>query len=462
MEGTQFEFSYAPGVTQEQIIGFEMAGEIWSQYLTDNVTINIHVDITDELPENVVGGALPGTKKDVEYKKLWEELSEDIKTLDDLTVFNNSAVGEKEFSALINGQEVDELKKLKVTNANSKALGLINGEQDKLDGYIVMSDLSGQSNVQWEYDYLRDGNIAADSLDFVSVAMHEVGHVLGFVSGIDDGGLLNVVTEAQDEGKEIKGDKVKFATPLDLFRYTGAGQMDLSIGAEAYFSIDGGQTNLGNFSTGESSNFGGDGFQGSHWKQSEDNPLGIMDPLLKLGQQREISALDTTAMDVMGWDVVDPGELDWQELYNNVLDDVDDAWIEDRDKDVEKMIKDSETYKGSRSSRGRRGRRNQIALWQNMSFQTLDLSSIEVEPALASGESLIITDYLIDTPANQEIASNDNKNEIETAVTDFEIVETEASELKYQETAIASNKSLDLSQLGSLIGEAAQEYGSLG
>ncbi|MEM7594801.1 MAG: NF038122 family metalloprotease, partial [Cyanobacteria bacterium P01_A01_bin.83] len=143
MNDTQFEFSYAPGTTQEQILGFEMAGEIWSQYLTDNVTINIHVEMTNQLPENVIGGALPGMKKDVEYKKVREKMLGDISSRDDWTAFYHGAWSD-EFTVVVDGQEIDKVKKLKLTNANSKALDLIDGDQDKLDGYIVMSDLTGQ------------------------------------------------------------------------------------------------------------------------------------------------------------------------------------------------------------------------------------------------------------------------------------------------------------------------------
>lgn len=48
--GTQFNFTYAPGVSLDQMIGIEMAGEFWSQHLADDVSINIFVEMTDYLP----------------------------------------------------------------------------------------------------------------------------------------------------------------------------------------------------------------------------------------------------------------------------------------------------------------------------------------------------------------------------------------------------------------------------
>ena len=453
MEGTQFDFSYAEGVTSEQILGFEMAGEIWSQYLADNVTINIHVEMTDQLPENVIGGALPGMKKDVKYEKIWEEISKDIIISDNLTAFNNNSDG-KEFTALVNGQAVDKLEKMKVTNANAKALDLMNGDRDKLDGYIVMSDLTGQSNVRWDYDILRDGEIAEDRLDFLSVAIHEIGHVMGFVSGVDDTDWFNVVTKANEEGKEIKGDKIKFVSPLDLFRYSSDGQMDLSVGTEAYFSIDGGRTNLANFSTGEERVMGGDGFQASHWKQSDNNALGIMDPVLKVGQQREISNLDLTAVDVIGWDVVDSGQLDWQELYDNALDNADDALVADRSKDIEKMIKESKRYNGRRSRRCSGGSW-QVGLWQSIKFQTLD---VEVDNFYSEANTVqvLFDSYMSQFDSNVAVQNETDEDE-STVKNELEVKQTVVRLIENSEIIDSEASTLDLETLGQLLSKKLKD-----
>ena len=378
--GADFNFSFAPGITDKQILGFEMAGEIWSHHLRDNVTVNIHVEMTDQLPENVIGGALPGMKKDVQYDNLWQELSEDITSSNDLSAFNNRVYTGKEFTALVNGRELQKVDHMKLTNANAKALGFIEGNSAQLDGYILMSDFTGQSNVQWDYDPLRNDNIAANSLDFLSVALHEIGHVLGFVSGVDDGQWLQAVTESN--GGTMKGSDMKFATSLDLFRYSSKDRIDFSIGENPYFpqnpyfSIDGGNSKLAYFATGESSNLGGDGYQASHWKHNRGNPLGIMDPVLKMGDRREISPLDTKAMDVIGWDITNSAQLDWQQLYDNAIDNAKDALIADRTKDIKKMVEDSYTYNGRRSRSSSSGSSSgswQVGLWQHIKFQTLDV-----------------------------------------------------------------------------------------
>ncbi|MEO0925091.1 MAG: NF038122 family metalloprotease [Cyanobacteria bacterium J06643_13] len=460
-EGAQFNFSYAPGTSQQQMIGFEMAGELWSQYLNDDVTINIHVEVTDLLPENVIGGALPGMKKDVKYDKVFKELSQDITSWDDWHAVSN-LTGDKEFYASLNGQAVDKLKDMKLTNANLKALDLLDGDKEKLDGYILMSDLSGQSNVNWEYDASRNSRIDNDELDFLSVAVHEVGHVLGFTSGLDDGEWLNVVTEAQQKGEGVKGDKMKFMTPLDLFRYSGNRRNELSLGQDSYFSIDGGRTNLGNFSTGEYQNLGGDGYQASHWQHNGQDVLGIMDPVLKLGVRREISALDRTAMDVTGWDVANPGQLDWRDMYSDAVENAQNAYIGDRDKDVEEMIKDSNNYKGRSSKRGSNYRR-QEGFWQNIKFQTLDNVVVEVPATVVLGEVFTLIDNSIShtLPPAFSVQSKD-ESEIDFGELSPTITAAEAEMLTIeQEKTVVETTSVDLFAMNQLTGQNLEEIASL-
>ena len=145
------------------------------------------------------------------------------------------------------------------------------------------------------------------------MALHETAHVLGFVSGVDDPGWLNVVLDSQTEKKgKIKDHKIN-STPLDLFRYSSnsidkkSARPDLSIGSSdgtnPYFSIDGGDTALAEFSSTKHVDLGGDGYQASHWKHDPENPIGIMDPALAPGDWREVTPLDLLALDVIGWDL---------------------------------------------------------------------------------------------------------------------------------------------------------------
>ncbi|MGB7416135.1 MAG: NF038122 family metalloprotease, partial [Thermosynechococcaceae cyanobacterium] len=280
--------------------------------------------------------------------------------------------------------DLNKTKYLNATTANSKALGLVESDPSKLDGYILFSDLSKTPTAQWDYNVARDTATETNSVDFLSVALHEIGHVLGFVSGVDAPGWLDVVLEGQkkiekerQKGKQIddplKDEAMKFGNPLDLFRYSkesaSQGKQDASIGSDAYFSVDGGKTAIANFSSGKAADLGGDGYQASHWKYNSDAPLGILDPVLAVNQRRNISAIDLAAFDAIGWDVAEhPLEINLgalkaaAEVKLAEQLGVDTEWLGknsgaaanelavSRIKDVEKFIKDSKVYEWGRST----------------------------------------------------------------------------------------------------------------
>ena len=64
------------------------------------------------------------------------------------------------------------------TRSNAKALDLIAGNNAALDGAITFS-------TAFAFDFDRSNGINGSQIDFVSVAAHEIGHLLGFTSGVD-------------------------------------------------------------------------------------------------------------------------------------------------------------------------------------------------------------------------------------------------------------------------------------
>ncbi|NJM69373.1 MAG: PEP-CTERM sorting domain-containing protein [Scytonema sp. RU_4_4] len=393
-QAAKFNFSYAPGTSLEQILGFEMAGSVWSNYLADNVTVNIHVEMTDQLPQGVIGGALPGIQANQRYEIWRNQLASDRKSADDQFVFNNQQNDADKFTALIDGYKIDNNYELKMTRANAKALGMLNGNDTALDGYVLMKKQPAQS-VAWNYDVLSN-NVPSGTLDFLSVGIHELAHHLGFISGIDKAGWLTQKTQYdathQSDFYATLIGKLDHATPLDMFRFssesvkqasTSDSWIDMSVGGNSFFSTDGGKTMLGNFSTGENSSLGGDGNQASHWKQN--SALGIMEPVIGTGERRSILTLDQRVMDVIGWDLqqggTDLASLQSQakarlaQRLGKTVEWLDANPIEaallltqDRTLDVQKMIKDSKVYDwrgGSGSGWWQDG------LWQHFLWQEL-------------------------------------------------------------------------------------------
>lgn len=396
-QAAKFNFSYAPGTSLEQMLSFEIAGGVWSNYLADNVTINIHVEMTDQLPAGVIGGALPGIRAEQPYETWRNQLAGDRTSADDQFVFDNQQDDADKFTALIDGYKIDNNYKLKMTRANAKALKMLDGNNTGLDGYVLMSKLPS-SSVTWNYNALS--NVPNGTLDFLSVGIHELGHHLGFVSGIDKAGWLTQKTQYdathQSDFYATLNGKLDNATPLDTFRFSsqsvkeaGSGDswIDMSVGGKPFFSTDGGKTALGYFSTGENTSLGGDGDQASHWKE-QSTPLGIMNPKLGSGQYRNISTLDRRVMDVIGWDLqqkeIDLASLQTQaktRLAQRLGKTV--AWLDanpeeaallltkDRTLDVKTMIEQSKVYEWRRSSSGGWW---QGGVWQHFLEEKIPLS----------------------------------------------------------------------------------------
>ena len=89
-QALQVNFGYTQGMTVEQMLAFEMAGDIWSSYLTDDVTVNINVGMTNllegvDLPENVIGGALPEIVANQSYQTFMKGLKLDLTSANDYT-----------------------------------------------------------------------------------------------------------------------------------------------------------------------------------------------------------------------------------------------------------------------------------------------------------------------------------------------------------------------------------------
>ena len=93
-----------------------------------------------------------------------------------------------------------------VSSAQEKALGVFSGNASAIDGSI---------------------GFGTQSFNWAGLALTEIGHALGWLTDYYAGG----------------------PTIADLFRYSAPGQYQWNGGQPAYFSIDGGKTDLANFST---------------------------------------------------------------------------------------------------------------------------------------------------------------------------------------------------------------------
>lgn len=153
-----------------------------------------------------------------------------------------------------------------IASAEAKALGIISATQSSPDGYI------GFAGSTANYSF-TPATLTSKVYDFQSVAAHEIAEVLGRISGVDNG---------------------SWRTPFDLFRYAAPGTLQYNYRSAAYFSIDGGRTDLSNFNYSTS---GGDRGDWATTSTSAD----AQDAFIGKGQRKNITAVDLTALDTIGW-----------------------------------------------------------------------------------------------------------------------------------------------------------------
>lgn len=280
------------------LTAFQQAGNYWSSIISDPITINMNIAF-DALPSGVLGST-QSTFTSFSYSSVRTALVGDAKSLID-----TSAVGSLQAAPALSFM-ANQLNKssyfdndgsannttLGMTRANAKALGLLGGNAAGIDATITFA-----TGFVADFVTGRSGSVPSDKLDFDTVARHEIGHVLGFTSGVDDVDYCADATNPCNLGPNGFNDDW-WLMPLDLFRYSANGVLDFRFAGSPYFSIDGGANSIEVFSTGE---FSGDGWQASHFGPGTTN---LMRAFVNYGEFYDATGNDLTALDAIGWDLV--------------------------------------------------------------------------------------------------------------------------------------------------------------
>ena len=325
------------------LFAFQKAANFWNQTLTGNTTINIAVGYRP-LDPNVIAQA-GSTRVDVSARDVYAALASHASTsLDDVAVDNLvelTAAGGVNYrrapalagdpltglglnitpGSVFDNNDSYNNRILYANTSNLKELGLFT-DVNSIDAQITFSSA-------FSFDFDPTDGISAGTQDFTSVAIHELGHALGFVSGTD---FYDVYGAPNGPGATvpIAWDNESVLSVLDLFRYstnppansgfdpaTGNRFLQLDPNRGAGFSVDGvhfvqNDFNFANFSTGR---YNGDGQQASHWKDSpgysDENgcfvalprQVGIMDPTSGSCQMGMVTGLDLAAFDAIGYNL---------------------------------------------------------------------------------------------------------------------------------------------------------------
>jgi len=271
---------------------FNRAANQWASKFADPITVNINANLVSLASSNTIGQT-SSVIISAGYNTLVNAIKADAagETDDGIVAALPSA---SEYSARL-PTGFGLTGNLSATKANFKALGF-----SGIDTRFGASDATIEFNTNFAFDFDNRDGVGAGLVDFESVAAHEIGHALGFVSIVDPiDVLLNQGQTANISPQTL--DMFRFGpggAPSTLADFT-ANARNLVPGGTAFFADLPNQLAL---STGV---FNGDGRQASHWKDNglSGTLLGVMDPTLASSVIVPVGPSDLRVLDLIGYDI---------------------------------------------------------------------------------------------------------------------------------------------------------------
>lgn len=271
----------------DALSAFNRAADRWESVLSDNVTVEITANMLNFNDARVIGRTsstmLMGSYNTVRNAMVADGGDE---TDDAIT----AALPVRTMFKAQSTKGVTFSNNMVLTQANAMALGF---------GRVTASDALMEFNSGFSFDYNNSDGLLG--MDFESVALHEIGHALGFVSVVDQIDYMKY----RNTGGSVS------VNPLDLFRFGPASnpstttqfttyKRELRPGYAAFLDDLGLESEL-SFSTGY---YKGDGRQASHWRDDSLSGvlLGAMDPTLPYNFILPLTSNDIRAMDLIGWE----------------------------------------------------------------------------------------------------------------------------------------------------------------
>jgi hypothetical protein len=282
---------------------FIVAANHWEALISTPVTVVLDVDFGttffgSPFSSSEVLGAT-GTEEDTRaYPEVRERLLANSPTAAETQLYNAlpaatvpTELSNKAFKSLT----------VRFSRANARALGFVPDIADPDAIPLGAGDAAIGFNSAFSFDFDPSNGVDSNKVDFDSVATHEIGHALGFLS--ESGGAVYAPSTIWDVFR-FRQNAANLGTLATAPRIMTPG------GTQVYFN---GQTNTFGtqelrLSTGGPSGSAGDGNQSSHWKDDDltFQYIGIMDPNIGTGQRNPITTNDVNTIDSFGYSIGSP------------------------------------------------------------------------------------------------------------------------------------------------------------
>ena len=274
------------------IAAFQRAAANWTTRIKSPVTIRINIDYGfnepggGAFPPDVLGSTSSGSVS-VDYPTARGRLVTGASSFSEAAIYNALP------SSVVPTNDGDG-SVVEVSRSLAQPLGLL-----PLNPNETVATISFNKN--FDFDFNPDNGVDFNKVDFDTVATHEIGHALGFVSNSGGGSTAQVTL----------WDLFRFRSSITTSTFTTAQRIMSIGGSQVYFTgqtffVEGFGTDQLRLSNGGPDGSGGDGNQSSHWKDDDltGEYIGIMDPNVSSGFHENITENDFSVLETMGWNLL--------------------------------------------------------------------------------------------------------------------------------------------------------------